>query len=116
MFVSGRTFLAGEELQWVEEQRRALGEVHLRALEAYAEAGLGIGGTELAAAVRVGRELVRLERYRESGYRILIEALAREGNGAEAILVYEQLRTLLREELGISPSTRTQEVYRRLLR
>jgi len=116
MFVAGRTFLAGETCEWVEEERRALTLVRLRALEAYAEAGLGIGGTELAAAIRVGRELVRLEPYRESGYRILIDALAREGNSAEAILVYEELRTRLREELGITPSDRTQEAYRRLLR
>ena len=52
--------------------------MHLRALETYAEAALGIGGTELAAAVRVGRELVRLEPYRESGYRILIDGLEAE--------------------------------------
>jgi SARP family transcriptional regulator, regulator of embCAB operon len=115
MFVTARTFLADEHCHWVEEERRTLARMHLRALETYAEAALGIGGTELAAAVRVGRELVRLEPYRESGYRILIDALDREGNGAEAILVYESLRTKLREELGITPSDRTQEVYRRLL-
>jgi pentatricopeptide repeat protein len=116
MFISGRPFLAGDEAPWVDDERRALGRMHLRALETYAESALRIGGTELAAAVRVGRELVRLEPYRESGYRILIDALAREGNGAEAILVYEDLRQRLREELGITPSDRTQEVYRRLLR
>jgi len=93
-----------------------MGELHLRALEAYAASTLGVGGTELSAAVRAGRKLVALEPYRESGYRILIEALEREGNGAEAILVYEELRTKLREELGITPSDRTQEAYRRLLR
>jgi pentatricopeptide repeat protein len=116
MFVSGRTFIAGEESEWLDEERRRLARMHLRALEVYAESALGIGGTELAAAVRVGRQLVRLEPYRESGYRILIDALAREGNGAEALLVYESLRTRLREELGITPSDRTQEAYRRLLR
>jgi pentatricopeptide repeat protein len=115
MFISGRRFLTGEECEWVEEQRRVLARMHLRALEAYAGAGLEIGGTELAAAVRVGRRLVSLEPYRETGYRILIDALAREGNTAEAILVYEELRTKLREELGITPSERTQESYRRLL-
>jgi DNA-binding SARP family transcriptional activator len=115
MFISGRRFLAGEDCDWVEEQRRTLARIHLRALEAYAEAGLEIGGTELAAAVRVGRELVGLEPYRETGYRILIDALAGEGNTAEAILVYEELRTKLREELGITPSERTQASYRRLL-
>jgi len=116
MFISGRPFMAGESCEWVDDERRTLAGMHLRALEAYAEAALGIGGTELAAAVRVGRELVRREPYRESGYRMLIEALDREGNGAEAILVYEELRTRLREELGITPSDRTQAAYRRLLR
>ena len=116
MFISGRPFMAGESCEWVDDERRTLTGMHLRALEAYAEAALGIGGTELAAAVRVGRELVRREPYRESGYRMLIEALDREGNGAEAILVYEELRTRLREELGITPSDRTQAAYRRLLR
>jgi pentatricopeptide repeat protein len=116
MFITGRPFLSGENVAWVEEERRSQSRTRLRALEAYAEAALGIGGTELAAASRVGRELVAREPFRESGYRILIEALAREGNGAEAILVYEELRTKLREELGITPSDRTQEMYRRLLR
>jgi len=116
MFISGRPFLAGEDAPWIDDERRSQARTRLRAQEAYAEAALGIGGTELAAAVRVGRELVAREPYRESGYRILIEALAREGNGAEAILVYEELRTKLREELGITPSDRTQEAYRRLLR
>ena len=115
MFTTARQFLSGEEAPWIDEERRSLARTHLAALEAYAAAALGIGGTELAAAVRVGRKLVELEPYRESGYRLLIEALEREGNGAEAILVYEALRTKLREDLGITPSEQTQETYRRLL-
>jgi SARP family transcriptional regulator, regulator of embCAB operon len=74
------------------------------------------GGTELAAATRAGRELVRLEPYRESGYRLLMEALERQGNGAEALLAYESLRSRLRDDLGVSPSPPTQELHRRLLR
>ena len=62
-----------------------------------------------------GRQLVALEPYRESGYRILMAALDREGNSAEALLVYEALRTKLRSELGINPSQPTQELHRRLL-
>jgi len=85
--------------------RRPLAELHLRALEAYAHAGLGIGGTELAAAVRAGRSLTRREPYRESGYRLLMEALAREGNPAEALRVYDELRTRLRDDLGVALSS-----------
>lgn len=115
MFVAARPFLAGEEAPWIDVERLRLGELHLRALEAYAASTLGVGGTELSAAVRAGRKLVALEPYRESGYRILMEALDREGNPAEALLVYEGLRSKLRDDLGINPSSPTQELHRRLL-
>jgi DNA-binding SARP family transcriptional activator len=116
MFVTGRPFLAGEDAAWIDGERRRLRDLHVRALEAYAGATLGVGGTELAATVRAGRRLVELEPYRESGYRILMEALDREGNGAEALLVYDTLRGRLREELGVTPSEPTQALHRRLLR
>lgn len=115
LFASGRTFLAGEEAPWIDEERRSLSELHLRALEAYAACALAIGGTELPAAVRAGRELTRLEPYRESGWRILMQALDAEGNPAEALQAYDRLRTLLRDELGIAPSGPTQELHRALL-
>src|SRR5690242_8784429 len=57
MFISGRTFLAGEDAPWIDDERRRLAGLHLRALETYATASLGVGGTELAAAVRTGRRL-----------------------------------------------------------
>lgn len=116
MFIAGREFLPGEEAEWIDGARRRLGELHLRALEAYAQAGLGIGGTELAAAVRTGRELTRREPYRETGYRVLMEALAKEGNAAESLRVYDELRTRLRDDLGVAPSPRTQELHKQLLR
>ena len=115
MFIAARPFLPGEEAPWIDDLRRSLADLHLRAVEAYAQAGLEIGGTELAAAERAGRELVRREPYRESGYRILMEALARNGNAAEALLVYDRLRTRLRDELGVAPCAQTQETYRVLL-
>ena len=108
MFVAARPFLTGEDAPWIDVERLRLGELHVRALEAYAASTLGVGGTELSAAVRAGRKLVALEPYRESGHRILMEALDREGNPAEALLVYEALRTKLRDDLGVNPSPPTQ--------
>jgi DNA-binding SARP family transcriptional activator len=116
MFVAGRPFLPGEEATWIEELRRRLADLHVRATEAYAHAGLGIGGTELAAAIRAGRQLTRLEPYRETGYRLLMAALAAEGNKAEALRVYEELRTRLRDDLGVAPSDQTQALHLQLLR
>jgi DNA-binding SARP family transcriptional activator len=59
--------------------------------------------------------LTELAPYRESGHRILLEALERRGNIAEALRAYERLRVLLRQELGIAPSPTLQAVHRRLL-
>lgn len=113
--ISGRGFLADEDAPWVVEQRHWLEDVHLRALECDGVASLGIGGSEVAAAERDARRLVRLAPYRESGYRLLMRALEQKGEGAEALLVYEQLRTVLRDELGATPSPLSQALHRRLL-
>lgn len=113
--ISGRGFLSGEDALWIVEQRRWLEDVHLRALECDAAASLGIGGSEVAAAERDARRLIRLAPYRESGYRLMMRALACRDNSAEALLVYEQLRRVLRDELGATPSPATQALHRRLL-
>lgn len=110
-----RGFLAGEEADWIEVQRRRLEELVIRAYECIAASGLGLGGTELDSARRAGHALIERMPYRESGYRHLMEVLHREGNDAEALLVYERLRALLREELGVDPSAATQDFHRRLL-
>ena len=60
LIVAERDFLAGEDAPWIDEIRDQLTQLRLRALECYAAAGLGLGGTELAGAVRVGRQLTRL--------------------------------------------------------
>ena len=62
-----------------------------------------------------GRRLIQLAPYHESGYRILMEALEQRSNNAEALLVYDRLRVLLRDGLGTAPSSAVQRVYRRVL-
>lgn len=113
--VAARPFLAGEELPWVEEQRRRLDELHLRALELVGRACVGIGGGEVDTALRAARELIERAPYRESGTRLLMEALAAHGNRAEALVAFDVLRRRLRDELGSAPSPETQELHRRLL-
>ena len=87
----------------------------MRSLECVAEAGLGLGGPELAATERAGRALIEASPFRESGYLHLMRALVARENVAEAMLVYDRLRTVLREELGISPSARVQALHAELL-
>jgi DNA-binding SARP family transcriptional activator len=114
--VTTRPFLAGFEAPWVEEVRRELGEMELRAREAIARAGIGLGGSELAGAERSARALIRAAPFRESGYASLMRALVASGNAAEALRTYDQLRKLLVEELGSAPGSEIQALHRQLLR
>jgi DNA-binding SARP family transcriptional activator len=115
LFAAERGFLPGEDAPWIDEIRHQLAELRLRALECYAAAALGLGGTELTAAVRAGRQLTRLAPLRESGYRYLMRALAAQGNLAEALGVYGRLSECLRDQLGVSPSPATRCLYEELL-
>jgi DNA-binding SARP family transcriptional activator len=115
LHVSRREFAAGYDAPWIEERRQALSAVRASALECIGEAGLGLGGTEIAAAERCGRALVSHEPYRESGYRLLMRGLEARGNVAEALAVYDQLRRLLRDELGTAPAAATQSLHKQLL-
>jgi len=115
LFVAERPFLLDESGDWIDVERRRLAELRLRALECYGTAGLGLGSTELSAAVRAGRRLVELAPLRESGYRCLMRALAAQGNQAEALRVYSGLCDTLRDELGVSPSADTRSVYEQLV-
>lgn len=116
LFTARRGFLPGEDSAWIDDIRRELDDLHVRALECYVQASLGMGGTEIPTARRAARELVSLAPFRESAYRLLMEAFLAEANPAEALRVYERLRTLLSEELGTYPSTQTQALHERILR
>ena len=115
LLVAERGFLPGEDAAWIDDIRHHLTELCLRALESYAAAGLGIGGTELSTAVRSGRRMVEMAPLRESGYRYLMEGLAAQGNLAEALSVYGHLCDCLRDQLGVSPSPASRQLYEHLL-
>lgn len=115
LFTARRGFMAGEEAAWIEERRRMLSELELRALECYAAASLGVGGVEIPGAERTARRLVEREPFRESGYRLLMRALAAGGNVADALRTYERLAAVLRNELGVDPGPETQDLHRSLL-
>jgi hypothetical protein len=107
------TELAGP---WVEKLRTDVGQLRCDQLETAARAALAIGGYELGTAERLARLLIHLEPFRESGYALVMEALAVGGNVAEALRVFEELRCLLRDELGVPPAPAVMALHDRLLR
>lgn len=95
-------------------QATRLEEARLDAIEDLAEVELATG---LAADV-----LVRLEEHveanplRERGWGLLMVTLYRLGRQAAALRAFQQVRSILGDELGIEPSPELVEIERRILR
>jgi DNA-binding SARP family transcriptional activator len=115
MNIAGRPLLPRWSGSFIDDRRVDLERTRLRALEALAASGVGLGGTELSTAKRAARTLIDTDPYRESGHRFMMQALALEGNTADALLVFERLRARLRDDLGIAPSEQTLRLHSDLL-
>ena len=107
-----RPFLAGHSGSWAQARQEALAEALVRALDCRIEALVANGETELALVH--AREAVKLEPFRESGYRRLMRVQARMGDRAEAVRVYTELLRLLSKELGVGPDEETEALYREI--
>ncbi|MGH2755988.1 MAG: AfsR/SARP family transcriptional regulator [Actinomycetota bacterium] len=116
LHITARGFLTDFEAPWIDETRARVEELHLRALECYGDACLAIAGTEIDGARRCGHALVTRSPYRESGYRILMRAMAAAGNPAESLRLYETLRARLSDDLGATPSPETRKLHEEILR
>jgi DNA-binding SARP family transcriptional activator/KaiC/GvpD/RAD55 family RecA-like ATPase len=102
--------------EWIETWRRRFDDLAPRALEIAARAGLALGESHLPAAERAASDLVEREPFREAGYALLMQAQTRRGNVAEALRTFEQVRVLLRDELGAHPSPPLVALHDGLLR
>lgn len=102
--------------EWAETWRQHFSELRLRSLEASARAALKLGGGHLTTAERAAGALVEADRFREGNYALLMDTQARRGDIAEALRTFEDLRVLLREELGANPSAALVALHDRLLR
>lgn len=111
--IARRPFLAGEQGRWVEQRRERLASILVRALEC--RTSVYLWNAEYPLAVEAAREAVALEPFRETAYQLLMRAHAAAGNTAEALRVYERCRTLISEELGVSPSPQTRAVHAEVL-
>ncbi|HEX2086068.1 MAG TPA: BTAD domain-containing putative transcriptional regulator, partial [Solirubrobacteraceae bacterium] len=113
--IAERGLLPGLEAPWIDERRVQLADLRVQALEAVATIGAKLRGSELAPAERAARAAVEAAPFRESARAALMEILAAEGNVAEALRVYEDLRVLLRDELGTTPGAAVVALHERLL-
>ena len=107
-----RPFLPGDDSPWADGRRQELNAALVRALDSRVEA-LAANG-ELQLALVHAREAVRMEPYREAGYRRLMRMLVKNGERGEAVRAYLECKRVLEAELGVGPSDETEEVYREI--
>jgi len=101
--------------EWVRDTRTELAGAIPEVLEIETEAALALGGAELPLAEAAAEALLALRPYRESDHRLLMRLHAAQGNGAEALLVYERLRQRLMDDLGVLPAAETRALYEQIL-
>jgi DNA-binding SARP family transcriptional activator len=99
--------------EWVLLERERYRQLRLHALEALC-ASLAAEG-RFAHAVAAGLAAVACEPLRESAHRLLVQVHLQEGNRAEALHQYGICRQLLRDELGLQPSSSLERLVRPLL-
>ena len=114
--ISERGLLPGLEAPWIDAKRGELADLRAEALEALALAGARLGGATLPEAEQAARAAVQAQPFRESARAALMEVLRARGNVNEALRVYEDVRVLLREELGSSPGAALVGLHEQLLR
>jgi DNA-binding SARP family transcriptional activator len=103
--IASRPLLAGEDGDWLEDLRRRLVDVRLRALECLGEIWLAQGDPRLAA--RDAAEAIGLDPFREGAHRLLIRAHLASGERAAAVRAYDACQQIFRDELGVQPAPET---------
>jgi predicted ATPase/DNA-binding SARP family transcriptional activator len=98
---------------WARAEAARLGDARLAAVECHLQARLDCGEAgELTAELEA---LTGGHRLRERLWALRMLALYRSGRQAEALGAYQQLRTILVDELGIEPSAELRELHQQIL-
>ncbi|MFL6209933.1 MAG: BTAD domain-containing putative transcriptional regulator [Pyrinomonadaceae bacterium] len=106
-------FMQGTYDEWVEEQRAYYREQYLRMLEALAVTAQK--AEDWPRTLQLAQEILRDDQFREDVQCMIMRAHAALGNRGAVKELYDNLRRLLRKELGVEPAAETQKLYRQLM-
>lgn len=94
--------------QWLTERREHYSNRYIAAMDWL------VPLLDNHARIDMARRLVQADNLREASHRHLMAAYLAAGERAQALRHYESVRKLLKEELGVEPSTETQELRNRI--
>ncbi len=107
-----RPILAGADCRWLDDVRSRTRDSLHRALITLASAWNEIGDHRLASVV--AESAIAVDRYRETGHRVLIDALRAQGDRGAAMQALSRCERILIEELGVGPSPETAQLAEQL--
>ena len=93
------------EDEWVLPERERLQQKHLRALERLVS--VLEEQRDYQTALTYAQQMLSLDPLNEAAYGALIRLYGLSGDRAKALQLYHQCMTVLREELGVDPSSTT---------
>jgi TolB-like protein len=99
--------------EWLRPERQRLGALAARVVEELALPGAPAAAAD--EAIRLGNSLLARDRLCEPVYRALMQVHARRGERTEALKLYAACRDALKQDLGVAPDARTEELYRDIL-
>ncbi len=97
---------------WVDEPRGYYQSLYLATLKELADHHHRAGEND--QSIGYCKMILKRDAYREDVHRRLMDSFARVGNRAAVREQYENLKTLLREELGVDPLPETVATYKKL--
>lgn len=106
--------LPGEEADWLTPVRERLARARSCALALLAD--IWIANGEPGLAIEAATELTRIEPYLDGGYQRLMRAYLQRGDRAMAVQAYGRFRELIANEMGVDPSSATEQLYLDALR
>lgn len=102
--------LEGWYQEWCLVERERLQNMYLLILEALMRYSEEHG--QYAAGMEAGERILRLDRAHERTHEIMMRMQYAAGDRAAAVRQYQRCESALREELGVEPSRRTEELLR----
>jgi ATP/maltotriose-dependent transcriptional regulator MalT/DNA-binding SARP family transcriptional activator len=116
---AARTLYRGEYMSgvydaWPEERRIYYSEQFLRVVTALAK--LAHTEKRWTAAIKYAQEILKLDPFREDMHRVLMKVLAAQSKPAAVRKQFEELSSVLRDELGVEPAAETRRLFKELMK
>jgi two-component SAPR family response regulator len=102
-------FLPEVERVWCVPKREVLCEMYIGSLVGVGQCHEARG--ELEGAIGWYRRALEIDALREDVHRHVIRCYAEAGRRSDAMAQYQRCREILRQELGLEPSTETERLY-----